>query len=360
MFSKSEKKKIIVKPKAVDDNGEPIKKRGIFSEIALVFKTKSQSTSQVVADANARRQKVQTQKLQNNTWQRRYAQKEVRDTRNISNISLASDSGDMNSNHLEAYKELQKRGQAQRRWKKSEPILYRLISDEQINMMKHMGASTDRMMGWEKSRIGNSIMYGALLLVIKFPLASMSWKTVGLISVGTMIASYFYYNTLLKNNYRRYIFDREMQFAKFSRLLVPYLTIVSDGGSLYRVFEKIVPRLDSEEDRRLLRILMTEMTRDPTSAKPFTTFARAFSGSTFAVVFMRAVNNMAQSGANPTVIMSLNDQADRAMLDKIRSIKDFKIHKFFLYPTYVTMLSMALLAVELGALIVQQFSQFHF
>lgn len=354
IFSKKEKH-IVVKQKKEDSSG-------FLSDFKSIFSVKSKSTNQIFGD-DPTDLKTKSTHVKNDytpTWQQAYAQKKVSDTRYTSNDALAN--GELGKN-LEALQQVEKEKTSsdnRAKIRASLPLFYRLINPDMITSMQRMGATNSDMLSWEKHRIRNTIIYAILgVAITKFAL-SMNLITALVSGIGVGFYSYLSAGKSINHRYQIYQFNREMQFSKFTRLLVPYLSRVTKGQSLYHVFAKIEPRLDADEDQRLLQILMSEMSEDSESAKPFVNFARSFSTDPFSVLFMRAVNNMRQTGSNANVIMGLAKEANQRMIDKVRAIRDMKTRKFALYTTYVTMLTMMLIGSQIIAIIIQQVSAVNF
>lgn len=208
-----------------------------------------------------------------------------------------------------------------------------MIDDDFYSKLKEMGNGNLAIIRWQKKRVSKM----ALQYLISIILAIVVYIKEGTstISVVVIVASlglpYFMYHSEKKrvnDIYGMYRFERQMQFAKFCRLLVPYLK-QKKSGSLYGVFNKILPRLDYEKDKNLLMVLMKSMTDDPNSIQPFKNFASEMSGSDMADSFMMTVFDLTQGVQDTSIVEGLGRMATETMMNGIDQIIAYKSKKFW-------------------------------
>lgn len=193
------------------------------------------------------------------------------------------------------------------------------------------------------------------------------------LTVGYFVSPWIYFLTIgfsffvYRSKYTRVIkfyrvwkFQRNLQFNKFSRLLIPYLKKNDGRVSLYSIFNKMLPRLDSDADRRILYKLMTEMSRNPSDVKPFIDFANTLSGSDHAVIFMSAIYDFQQTSFDMSVIEELGAIANKQLLNGVDEIIKYKLSKFNMYPTKLAMSPMIIVFGYLIAVLVHEVSKMNF
>lgn len=160
--------------------------------------------------------------------------------------------------------------------------------------------------------------------------------------------------------YRAWKFQRQLNFSKFTRLVIPYLKASNGNMSLYTIFNKILKRTEDESDRRSLYQLIGEMSDNPESLKPFTDFANRSSGTDMSHLFMSTIFDFQQSTFDVSVIDELGRMASEDMMNAIDEIIDMKIRRFVLFPTKVVMTSFILVAGLGVALMVHNFKDLDF
>lgn len=209
----------------------------------------------------------------------------------------------------------------------------RSVGDTNYQMLLEMGNSNFAIMRWQKSRILKMILTALIFFVVGF----FFYKKLMFIGLVLPFLLYYMQGKSIVSGYSRYKFQRHLQFAKFTRLLIPYLKQTSAGVNLYSVFNKIVPRLEHEADQTLLLTLMKEMSDKPNSIVPFTDYAEKTSGSDMSVLFMSTIFDLRQGTTDLSVITELGKIASAELMDSIDQIITFKSRRFLLFPTKITM-----------------------
>lgn len=238
-------------------------------------------------------------------------------------------------------------------------IYLKTLNNKNYDAFKKMGYSDTQVISYQKGTITQSLVFGAL----GFVAGTIIFKSpkISLIAFLVVAIFMFYVKTkAIQDVYTSYRFERELQFAKFTRILTPYLVQLKQGKSLYGMLNKVLPRLDNEKDKRLLRKLMKDMTDHPNSVRPFTDFSESFSGSDAAVVFMSAVFDMKTGSTDEEVVLELSKEANEELIKKIREIRTYKVKKFAMGSTKTTLTAMFLLFGEIIALILASVSQMNF
>lgn len=238
-------------------------------------------------------------------------------------------------------------------------FLIRTLKPENYRILRKMGNTDYSITKWQKKRLTLAILFGVIFgFMMKFFVSSAILAF--LIGIGIGIGFYYIQGRSITNMYTAYQFRRQLQFAKFTRILTPFLKELSTGRSLYTMFAKVMDRLDEEEDKRLLRKLMKDMSDNPQSVKPFTEFADNFSGSDSALVFMSAVYDMKTGATDDEVVDELSKEANEELILKIREIRKFKKSKFGMFPTFITITALFVLGGEIVGLMLSAFSGIKF
>lgn len=264
---------------------------------------------------------------------------------------------ELNQTLDENFEVIQPKVKARKTTRKS--LWLKTLTNKDYELFKKMGYSDSQAISYQKGTYGQALLFGFIGIVAgKIVFNSIQFGLIGFVVVALFL---IYVKTKkIQDVYTSYRFERELQFAKFTRILTPYLTQLKQGKSLYSMFNKILPRLDNEKDRRLLRKLMKDMTDKPGSVRPFTEFAEAFSGSDAAVIFMSAVFDMKTGSTDEEVVLELSKEANDELIKKIREIRMFKMKKFAMFSTKTTLTAMFLLFGEIIALILSSVSQMNF
>lgn len=219
-------------------------------------------------------------------------------------------------------------------------IWIKMLEKNCYQKLIQMGNSKISITKWQKKRVFSSVILGMIGFISGIVLKN------NLVCVGGLILSFLLYFSkihTINSMYKRYVFIRQLQFSKFTRLLLPYLNKENQSVNLYGVFAKIVPRLDYEEDKVLLMQLMQEMLNNPGKIQPFIDYANKASGSDLSILFMSTIFDIQQGSTNTDVINGLDQLASEELLLRIDMIIDSKLRKFVLIPTKMTMSSMLLI-----------------
>lgn len=144
--------------------------------------------------------------------------------------------------------------------------------------------------------------------------------------------------------YRGWKFQRQLNFSKFTRLVIPYLKASGGNTALYTVFNKILQRTDDEADKRNLYQLMGEMGDKPQDIQPFLDYAERSSGTDMSHLFMSTIYDFQQSTFDVSVIDELGKMASEDMMNAVDEIIAMKLRRFNMFPTKVVMSSFVLVA----------------
>lgn len=224
--------------------------------------------------------------------------------------------------------------------------------------MRAMDTSNAYINKWQFNRFMTSAIVAIFSLVT---VAVMNLKPIyfgGGIVVALLL--YLIKGRSVSGYYTRYKFNRNLEFAKFARLIVPLLKQMKDGVSIYSVFAQILPRLQSPIDRKLLQRLMIQITDRPNDIEPYIEFSKSMSGTDFSLTFMTLLYDVSQGATDDNIIENLGKEVSSQLMDVITDIIEFKKSKFTNFPTKIVAPNMILIIGFMVCMMIYQFSQMKF
>lgn len=237
------------------------------------------------------------------------------------------------------------------------PSIWEKIAEDKLyHQLREMGDTTKAIDKFQRKRTLFS-----LFLVLIGCVAGM-FVHVWLYLSGPILGFWFYKMQAKRvdNYYRGWKFQRQLNFSKFTRLVIPYLKASGGTMALYTIFNKILQRTEDEADRRSLYQLMGEMGDKPQSLEPFTDYAERSSGTDMSHLFMSTIFDFQQSTFDVSVIDELGKMASEDMMNAIDEITTMKLRRFVMFPTKVVMSSFILVAGLGVALMVDNFKDLDF
>ncbi|MDO7204246.1 hypothetical protein Q5M85_08950 [Paraclostridium bifermentans] len=100
------------------------------------------------------------------------------------------------------------------------------------------------------------------------------------------------------------------------------------------------------------------MNDDPNSEKPFKEFALKTSGTNESVLFMTTLYDYQQNTDDSSVITELGRMASDQLFNGIDDIIEYKLDKFNMFPTKITMLSIVIIFGYSGAMILSLIKEY--
>lgn len=235
-------------------------------------------------------------------------------------------------------------------------LLMKTYTKPQLHYLDLMKVDNAHRVSYARNRVLMSIMFIVFGLAIG-GLLHNKYILFGGILFGLGI--FWLKGNSLKGMYNRYIFQQELAFAKFFSTLAPMLTQVAAGQSLFKVLEKLEPRLDNDDSRKIVRHFMLDLNNDPNSDEPYITCAQAFSNSPESVTQMLSVAQIVQSNSGMTVVRRLARASADELMKKVDVIMNAKKRKFFSITTQITMAAMPMIfGIVIGMIIAQMTNLF--
>lgn len=211
-------------------------------------------------------------------------------------------------------------------------ICYKLAEKDLYKMFKELRYTDEMFIKFQKNRFRKCILFlltGLMLGFIKIQLV--------LIGVVLALVEWTRAYKQLKGYYNNSVFKKQLTFSKFTRMLIPYL--LQSNSTLYNVFNKMLLRLEDGHVKSCLENLIIEMNNNPNSEDPFKEFALKASGTDQAVLFMTTLYDYQQNTFDSSVITELGKMASEQLFNGVDEIIDFKLRRFNMFPTKITMLS---------------------
>lgn len=157
--------------------------------------------------------------------------------------------------------------------------------------------------------------------------------------------------------YNNMLYERQLVFIQFERLLIPYLSEMKNGVSLFSMLKRVARRLPDEGDQMLVQRLMSAIAEGTTTSEPFVDFARRFGGSDSARLFMMSIYQMYSGNYNDAVVKDLGDQSNQQMMSQVDLIIKRKLKRFNNLTTWLTMGIMLIIIGYLGSVMFNAFSR---
>lgn len=219
------------------------------------------------------------------------------------------------------------------------PFFLKFVEPDLELMLKEMRYGPDVLIRFQKKRVYMGIGY------IVFGLCLSTFSPF-LILFGLVLAVMQWMNAYkkVKRIYNNASFTKQFAFSKFSRTLLPYL--LQSNATLYSVFNGMLSanRIEDEYLKGCLERLIIEMNDNPESEEPFKRFAREASGTDNAELFMTTLYDFSQHTFDSSILVELGKMATDDLFGAINKVTQFKLRKFDMFPTKLTMINLILIA----------------
>lgn len=221
------------------------------------------------------------------------------------------------------------------------PSIWEKMAEDQLYAkLRQMGDSTKAIDRFQRNRV----MFALVICLFGLLLGKLFHPWLYLVGPVGGVVAYKMKAAHVNNYYKAWKFERQLNFSKFMRLVIPYLKKSNGNTALYTIFNKILNRTEKEADKRSLYQLMGEMGDNPTDIQPFLDFAERSSGTDMSFLFMSTIFDFQQSTFDVSVIDELGKMASEDMMNAIDEIIAFKLKRFVMFPTKVVMTSFILVA----------------
>ncbi|MCJ8223652.1 hypothetical protein P8822_00420 [Bacillus sonorensis] len=174
-----------------------------------------------------------------------------------------------------------------------------------------------------------------------------------LIILGAVLAIFLWMaeHKGVEKRYRNFKFQKQLVFNKFTRLLIPYL--LQEGTSLYLALNKMRDRIEEGHVKDALERLLIGMNDHPNSEEPFRQFAMDASGTDQALLFMTTLYDYQQNTYDTSIIEELGKRSSEELFKGVDDIINFKLRKFYMFPTKLTMATLLIVGGYCLSMIVE-------
>lgn len=229
----------------------------------------------------------------------------------------------------------------------------RLIGDDELT--KLVGMHKDA--AYVNKRMRKRVLMALLFLFIPIGCALIFPKVISFpvaMLLGILLAGFLWFSDM--NATKKYSTNNNVQrsisWARFVRMAAAYLTELKRGNNLYNIFEKMVPRLATKEDRDNLQLLMVRMGRDPEDPQPFLDFAHAYPNQQSTEMVMLVIHDMYLGNVSDENIQSLANEATKDLTSQIDVIIEHKLSRFKSTGTKILAISMLPMVAYMGSYVV--------
>lgn len=214
-----------------------------------------------------------------------------------------------------------------------ETIWHKLAEKNLYKMLKELRYTDEMFINYQKNRFKKCSVFLIVGVILSFiqPYLILAGITLALLQWTNEYKR-------VKRIYNNSLFQKQLTFSKFTRMLIPYL--LQSNSTLYNVFNKMLLRLEEGYVKSSLENLIIEMNDNPNSEEPFKKFALTASGTDQAVLFMTTLYDYQQNTFDSSIIEELGKMASEQLFNGVDEIIDFKLRKFNMFPTKITMLSL--------------------
>lgn len=226
--------------------------------------------------------------------------------------------------------------------------LSKLLAQELVEKLIEMNNSKQDIEKWQKKNI---LIVLCILIFFTF-MAVMLF--LGFAVFGILLALLFYYNQLksVQMAYNQFRFERQFTFTEFMLLITPLLKQTSSSINLRSLFEKILPRMEYEIDRNILKRLMADMSYYSNPYYAFDLFAKQMSGTETSYLFMSILADLNNGSINLQIIDELSKLTLDEMMKGIDQIIEYKCSRFnFLFTKLLGTIAIVIIGFSIATII---------
>lgn len=200
----------------------------------------------------------------------------------------------------------------------------KLLPENAFHQLIEMNNSKSDIEMWHRRNIWLTVSIFLIFSLLSF------FTTFWFAILGAFFSTVYYHNQMksVRVSYNQFRFERQFQFTKFTQLIIPLLKQSSGNINLRAVFDKIVPRMDFDIDRKILQRLMSDMSYYNNSYYAFDMFAKQMSGTDTSYLFMSTLADLNNGALDLKVIDELGKLSSDEMMKGMDQIIDYKVRKF--------------------------------
>lgn len=219
-----------------------------------------------------------------------------------------------------------------------------LLTSREVMRYYRMGSPYSQIRNISWMRFLGSVASIVLFLLI----ALMTGKT--LFVIGCIVApilTWIAFGVVIKASYTNFTIHQQFMFDILMSVLSPYLYEMNKANansksgqgsvSMNAILGQVAHRIDDKRTKHSVSTLGIDVRHNPHSFAPYKRFAREFSTSPMAYMFMSSVYHMANGSTDDSAIRYLNRSSMHDLLKQIELIKNQKLKRFFTPPIIMFM-----------------------
>lgn len=218
-------------------------------------------------------------------------------------------------------------------------FLFSILENKAYHLMVMMKMTPDKIAAYQRTRV----LITVLMILPGLLVYVMLHKIWGLgLAAGFPVFMWFYYYYRVISSFKIYNFKRQIEYAKFARMCIPYLIQTDKQVSLFSIFDRMRDKVSPTIKFHLTK-LMNEMSENPGDEKPFETFAVEISGTQDSSLFMEQIFDYQQSSADISTIRQLSILQNEQLFENVDDIIKLKLARYYPISNIFTMLIFVLL-----------------
>lgn len=211
-----------------------------------------------------------------------------------------------------------------------------LLTNKEMMRYYRMGSSHQEIERISIMRFFGSFMMGVLPAL--YWLTSHSKVALGLVILLPLMF-WCFIGFGIKSSYKKFSIHQQYMFDILMSVLSPYLyqmnkanansTAGAGSMSMNAILTTVSDRIRDQRTKYAVDKLNIDVEHDPNSFEPYEEFAREFSTSPMAYMFMSSVYRMAHGSTDASAIRNLNQSSMHDLLRQIDNIKEVKLKRFY-------------------------------
>lgn len=219
---------------------------------------------------------------------------------------------------------------------KTNSFLLHIAENDLWEMLKEMGYGKSKLLEVQRKRAIKFITFLIISIILSY--FNLLWFAIGIaLTIFQWLSQY----RTIQRTYKNFVFKKQFSFFKFSRTLIPYLH--QENATVYNVLNRMLKRVDNKNLKEGLERFIIEMNDNPNSPKPFENFGIVSSGTDEAILFMHTLFDFQQHSHDKSIIQELGRMASEDLFKGVDEIIEFKLRKFNMYPTKLTMINLIII-----------------
>ncbi|GAF66459.1 putative ATPase [Bacillus sp. TS-2] len=216
-------------------------------------------------------------------------------------------------------------------------IFFKVAEKNLLDIFLSMKYTEEDFIRFQKRRMRKFIFFmafGVIMAIVTSPVLLF-------FGLGAAVYQWSQEYKQVKVSFKQFNFMKQLTYGKFTRNLIPELK--KPHATIYTIFNRMLPKIEDGHVKNCLERLIINMNENPNSDEPFKEFAEDASGTDDAHLFFSTLYDYQQYTFDDSVLYELGQMASEDLFNSVDEIILYKISKFKMNPTKVTMLFLVLL-----------------